>query len=140
MILCSPALARGAKINLGGHTGHTGHTGYTGLWRFSTGCTVQFRKYRETTSGYFARQLVYSMISIPPRAISVQSAVCSVQSAVCRSTHVIYALGWNGFQQQQYQEKTYQGTQEEGDKPGDSITQLMICLSISKYSQHYYMA
>ena len=64
-------------MNLGGHTGHTGHTGYTGLWRFSTGCTVQFRKYTETTSGYFAGQLVYSMISIPPQAISVQSAVGS---------------------------------------------------------------
>ena len=67
-------------MNLAGLIGRTGHTGYTGLWRFSTGCTVQFRKYRETTSGYFARQLVYSMISIPPQAISVQSAVCSKSS------------------------------------------------------------
>ena len=52
----------------------------------------------------------------------------------------MWSVPWHGFQQQQYQEKTHQGTQEEGDKPGDSITQLIICLPISKYSQHYYMA
>ena len=45
------------------HTGHTGHTGNTGLWRISTRCTMQFRRYRETTtSGYFARQLVYRLM------------------------------------------------------------------------------
>ena len=61
--MCSATLARQALMNLAGHGGHTGHTGYTGLWRISTRCTMQFRKYRETTtSGYFARQLVYRLM------------------------------------------------------------------------------
>ena len=87
------------------------------------------------------------MISIPPQAISVQSAVGSNHKGPNGLSYTWYVwdglreetvtssdmwfVRWNGFQQQQYQEKTYQRTQEEGDKPGDSIAQLMICLSIS---------